>query len=251
MTHEPFTEDAGDGPPPARAAPRRRGPKLALAAIVVAGLAALGWYGYDRTAPPRGGEVPLIKADTAPVKKRPAEPGGMAILDQDKLVYETLGDERGGEVVERLLPPPEEPLPPPAPPKPESAPAAPAAQAAPAPEPAPAAAGDSGASVPPPPPAKAAAAQPPPPSAAPAGAVMVQLAAFRSEAAADSAWRRLLAAHRDVLGKLDPSVERADLGAGKGVFFRLRAGPLDDDAAARALCARLKSRKLECFVVKP
>ena len=54
----------------------------------------------------------------------------------------------------------------------------------------------------------------------------------------------------DLFGGLRSSVVRVDLGR-KGVFYRLQAGPLADEAAARALCSRAKQRKLGCIVVRP
>ena len=75
--------------------------------------------------PPTGeGGMPLIKADNAPVKMRPEQPGGMAVPHQDKLIYDRLKADTGNTetaAVERLLPPPENPLPrPEAPPPPEA-----------------------------------------------------------------------------------------------------------------------------------
>lgn len=79
----------------------------------------------------------------------------------------------------------------------------------------------------------------------------VQLAASRTESAVRSAWDRLRRRHIDLLGELNLQVMRIDLGGTKGVFYRLRAGPLINSASAKALCERLKQRKLGCLVVKP
>ena len=43
---------------------------------------------------------------------------------------------------------------------------------------------------------------------------------------------------------------KADLGA-KGVFYRLRAGPLADEKAARQLCRELTKRQVGCLIIKP
>lgn len=139
------------------------------------------------------------------------------------------------------------PPPPPAPtPKtvasaPVTAPPAPAPTAAPAPKPAP---------------APTQTASTPPPATAPATTDLsksyrVQLAAARSEPAIVSEWGRLQSRHKDLLGELSLQVTKVDLGATKGIFYRLRAGPLTSDTAAKALCERLKQRKLGCLVVKP
>ena len=45
------------------------------------------------------------------------------------------------------------------------------------------------------------------------------------------------------------NVQRADLGA-KGVFYRVRAGPLADRTAADELCVALKARDVGCLVVR-
>ncbi len=234
---DPFPDVACDDVQAGETVPRRRGVMIAVASILVVLLAGLAWYVYEQTTRPRGGEVPLIKAEERPVKRRPDEPGGMAISNQDKLIYDTMGDGSAEQEVEQLLPLPEEPLPPPTPPRPAAASKAPSTAAP---------------KVAPAPPPSSAPAPPPPKTASPAaGSIVVQLAAFRSDSAARGAWKRYRAANGDLLGKLEPSVERADLGAGRGVYFRLRAGPLADEAAAKRLCERLKARRLDCLVVKP
>jgi len=212
---------------------------------VVAAIAGLGGYVYQETTAPAVGELPLIEADDSPTKHRPAEPGGMVIPNQDKLVYETLGDERNLDKIERLLPPPEEPMPPPEP-------VAPPAAVEPTPEPAvvaPSVPVEEQAPIPAPKPTV----QPPPAptvTAAPLAGFRIQLAALRSRADAEAAWRRLKRANDDLLGALEAEVVRVDL-ADKGIFYRLRAGPLASAAKAGALCARLKARNLDCLVVKP
>ena len=107
------------------------------------------------------------------------------------------------------------------------------------------------------PPAAVPAPQEPPPAAAPApappaqsGDWYVQLAAYRSEAAARSAWSMLQDRHAAALGSLSIRVARADLGD-RGVFYRLQAGGLADRDAAAAVCAQLKARDQGCLVVGP
>ncbi len=101
--------------------PRRRGRfllLLALALIAVAG-GAWGWTVYGKrlaamfAAPGAGGGIPVVRADPAPTKVRPSDPGGMDVPDRDKLVYERLQGEAGEKRVERLLPAPETPMVPP------------------------------------------------------------------------------------------------------------------------------------------
>ena len=241
MTAAHYPGDGGDDAPLGPA--RRRGLKVAAAAVAVAVIAGLAGYAYVETTRPRGGEVPLIKAEPGPTKKRPEEPGGMTIPNPDKLVYEAMSNEVGEAKVERLLPPPEEPLPPPPEPEASAPPAAPPvtppvtppAEAEPAPRPV----------------AVAPSTGIPPAQALAVKTYMLQLAAFRSASQAGIAWRRLHKANSDVLGGLEPKVERVDLGPGKGVFFRLRAGSLGDEATAKARCARLKARRVDCLVARP
>ncbi len=70
------------------------------------------------------GGVPVIRAQTGPVKVRPENPGGLKVPYRDKLVYDRMqksagdegqdGGQDRGRGPERLLPPPEQPLPRPA-----------------------------------------------------------------------------------------------------------------------------------------
>lgn len=79
----------------------------------------------------------------------------------------------------------------------------------------------------------------------------IQLAALRSQDRAEAEWKRLRKAHTDLLGKLGLSIVRVDLGEDKGIFYRLRAGPLANAEAAKSLCAKLSSRNVGCLVVRP
>lgn len=89
--------------------------------------------------------------------------------------------------------------------------------------------------------------------AAGAGAVaatgnkMVQLGAVRSEADAKAEWQRLAKKYPSQLGSLTFSVQKADLGA-KGVFWRVRGGPVSSDVGAD-ICGKLKASGQSCIVV--
>lgn len=100
--------------------------------------------------------------------------------------------------------------------------------------------------------AKMEAAKETPKASAPAafGAYQIQIAAVRQEDIAKREWTRLQRVHPDLLGDLNLIVVRADLGAEKGVFYRLRAGPLASEASARKRCADLAKVKVGCLVVK-
>lgn len=73
----------------------------------------------------------------------------------------------------------------------------------------------------------------------------VHLASLRSEKAARDGWAALRRKHPDLLGGLEASFPRVEL-AGKGVFWRIVAGPLPDGAAAEALCRTLKAKRQYC-----
>ncbi len=222
--------------------------------LIALGLGGIWLDGGDDPAPglAPAGDLPVIRAERDPVKERPAEPGGMEVENRDKLVYQRLQNEESPPPMERLLPPPEEPLAPPAPPPPAEPPAEAAGEpSTPTPPPAAAApADDAGAApaaiLPPPKPRPVARTEP----AIAAAGYQVQIAAGRSEEGVRAAADRLKADHRDVFGGLTLEVVRADLGS-QGIFYRLRAGPIASEQAARALCAKLADRKIGCVVVRP
>ncbi|CCQ73624.1 SPOR domain-containing protein [Magnetospira sp. QH-2] len=264
----------------------RRVAVLSVLALLAGGGA---WLALSQGAIDIDGEVgvPLVRAPDGPAKVRPESPGGMDVPNQDKLVYNRVGDNGEAPKVEHLLPPPESPLPPPAPaPKQEAAPLPPPTANAPtplkpvtaqpltkpetilkaAPKPAPA-----------PPPAPVAKAKPeakpapkpvvkPKPVAKPVqrpsalaksvgskslGKVyQVQVAALRDRNKAVQAWSTLQKKHKDLLGTLSVAIVRADLGA-KGIYYRVRGGPLANNDKAKDLCAKLKQRKVGCLVVRP
>jgi tetratricopeptide (TPR) repeat protein len=74
----------------------------------------------------------------------------------------------------------------------------------------------------------------------------VHLASYRSRAAAEKGWAALSASHKALLGNYRPFITRVDLGSGKGIYFRLFAGPLADTAAANSLCGQLRERRQYC-----
>jgi hypothetical protein len=263
-------------------------------ALVVMGVFAGGvWLAYTAGMHRGGGaaasaDIPLIRADTTPIKVKPENPGGMPVPDRDMLIY---GQQR--PQVEHLLPPPEQPmarpapppapLPAPAPPQPQQTAAlAPPAAAPPpppaVPTPAAAAATPSPVAAPPAaaPPASPAPARPalspaalaaarelgiavaensPRPAASRtaaagrAGGLRLQLGAMRSETEARGAWERLKHQNSDLLGRLSAVAIRADLG-GKGVYYRIQAGPVADASTADRICGELRQRHLACVIAR-
>lgn len=259
---------------------RRRGRILTLL-VSVAALASFGGVIYwahekDRQS---GGEgiVPLIRADEKPVRSRPETPGGLVVPNQDKTVYERVSPGSVPQGPEKLLPPPPEPqIPPPTPPLPPAPAALPPATVPPgtatetpaAPPPsvsqdavptAPQATPPAGEpqqpeTLTPPAPGTAQPTQPPQ-SQSIANLIdslsghRIQIASVRTEEQAKATWARLQQSNGDVLGSLTMRAVRVDLGE-RGTFYRVQAGPLDD-AGANAACGKLRSRSVDCIVVKP
>jgi hypothetical protein len=235
---------------------RRHSRRFAI--MLVAALAVIGAIGamltihraVTRVAAP--GEVPLIRADAEPTRKRPDDPGGMQIPGQGTLV---LDGRRGDSETEQLLPLPEAPLPRPAPVEPLVAIPPPPAPSANAPETATAPGAVAVApTAPAPPPPTAAKIAPtavaaPPPAAA-GKTYRLQLGAVRSPEAAKLEFERLKRLNGDVLGMLGYTAERVDLGA-RGIFYRIQAGPLADAAVAERECSALNRRGVGCLLVKP
>ena len=237
-------DPAQHGSMPYRRIKRRshRGLGVVLALGVMAMSAGGLWVGYRLSAGhTSSGEIPLIHADTDPVKVKPDDPGGMEIPNRDRFVFNPTGN----MPVERLLPPPENPLPRPATtgnPPPTTAPPA-TAQAPQAP-----------AAPPAPPPAVVA---PPPPQVAtlPAPAATgtgyrLQLGAVKTPEIAKTEWDRIKRQNGDLLGSLGVSVDRADLGD-RGVFYRIHVGPIADAAQAERVCGQLRQRGVGCILAKP
>lgn len=79
----------------------------------------------------------------------------------------------------------------------------------------------------------------------------IQIAAYVDEQRAERAWNELLGKHGDLLGDLPHRVLAVDLGGNTGRVYRLQAGPMPDAGEAEAICALLKSRNTDCFLVEP
>jgi cell division septation protein DedD len=228
------------------AAPRRRWPTAVLTAIVMAVFAGGLWFFYHQgvrqpAMPGPGGDVPLIRADDKPVKLKPDQPGGMPVPDQNVSVYDP---KPGAAPVEKLLPPPEQPMP-----RPTAKEAASPTPSAAAPtQPAPATQQQAAATAAPKAPPKPAAKETPaaaPAKSVPAGPVRIQLASLRTPEAAKEEWGRLKREHPELLGRLTAVAVKADLGD-KGVWYRVQTQVFDDAAAADRLCADLKKQNVGC-----
>ena len=74
----------------------------------------------------------------------------------------------------------------------------------------------------------------------------VHISSFRTRRYALKHWEQLTRRHAGLLGGRGLNLARVDLGAEKGVWIRVRAGPLPNLGAAEALCRELRSRNLYC-----
>lgn len=76
---------------------------------------------------------------------------------------------------------------------------------------------------------------------------LVQVAARQTENEALSAFSQLQQRFPSLLGAYQPMIQMADLGP-KGVWYRVRVGPMDEKGMAAAFCEQLKSVGGDCIV---
>ena len=255
----------------------RTGLPLSWLVLVIAlvGFVALAWYAY-RAQDDDSSSLVVIHADETPIKVAPEEPGGASFPNQDKTIYEAIAPDAGSEPkkVEHLLAAPEEPIAQEESQtktwvndtlkKPDTAEAEINAQLAknevaapealvkeapqetpaptpPAPSPAVVVAKEAPAEPILPTPAQVVK-----PSPAPAtGAFKVQLGAFKSQAEAESYWKKVSAKHAEILGNHRFVILRADLP--NGTFYRLRASGFASAEAAKSACTALSAKGQACF----
>jgi hypothetical protein len=220
---------------------------LGGALLVVLGLSLVG--GHHR------GAIPVIEAETGPVRVKPDNPGGMSIAgsedevlsssdDSGKLApaaeapaLQALREQEQAETAHAAVTPP-------------TAPAAAPVLAAPAPAAAPPAAATPVAA--PPVPAKPVAhpvvlAAAHPAEARPAvHGTDVQLGAVDSEAAAQQEWARLSRKAPELLGSRRPAFSPAERGG--QTFWRLRTGGFGSVAEATTFCERARAKHLPCDI---
>ena len=75
---------------------------------------------------------------------------------------------------------------------------------------------------------------------------VVQVASLQSEAEARRSWGIIKSKNANLLSNFQDNIVMADLGA-KGIFWRLRVGPMGE-SQARALCANLIKQNQACLV---
>jgi len=83
----------------------------------------------------------------------------------------------------------------------------------------------------------------------PAGAAVLQIGAYKSQADADRAWATYKTKHASLLAGYSPDVKQVDLGE-KGTWFRLRIAGFPSKDVASGLCDRLKADGGSCFLGK-
>ncbi len=76
----------------------------------------------------------------------------------------------------------------------------------------------------------------------------VHVASFRDPALVRDAWARITRDYPVLLGGLTPVVAKVDLGE-RGIFYRLKAGPLDQWGDAATVCQALEANDWHCAVL--
>ena len=183
--------------------------------------------------------VPVIQADSRPIRVKPENPGGMQIAGSSD---EMSGgaDTNGG----KLAPPTEAPAPQ-AMLAPPPAPASPAVVAAPATAPV-AATSAPAAAKPAAPAEKRAVTSTPDRAAPPAKSALVQLAAVTSEDAARSEWQRLEKRMPDLFAHRQPAFSKTERSG--HALWRVRTGGFSDVAQATAFCERVRAKGAGCSI---
>jgi len=190
-----------------------------------------------------GSEVPVVQADTKPVRVKPENPGGMKVEAAENDVFSGGADNKNAKLAPAAEAPDTKALREVAPPPPAAKPAvvavappAPAPAAKPVAAPAPVVART-------PPPAAAPAA-----AAKPAGKAVVQLAALGTEDAARNEWAAMTKKMPELLGGHQPSYSKIERD-GK-TYWRVRTAGFADTAQARSFCEHVRAKGGGCSVAE-
>ena len=76
-----------------------------------------------------------------------------------------------------------------------------------------------------------------------------QLASFKTEKEAINEWKKLKSVYPSLLEKFEYHIYQKEI-TGKGVYYRLQVGPLDNDFDAGILCKKLNKLHQACIVIK-
>lgn len=208
------------------------GAAAGLSGLLLAGMAGWAFMGGHSTA------VPVIEADSRPIRVKPENAGGLQVVGADDQVMGGQGGKTQGMAPAAEVPAPQAlraQMPPGTPPQ---------GRVPDTPLPAPP---EAAASTPPPaPPRPAAPAQATRPPATLAAGPVVQLAAVDSEQVAQSEWQRLAKRMPDLLGDRRPILQRVERD-GRAVW-RVRTGGFADLAEATGFCARVRSKGGSCAI---
>lgn len=201
---------------------------IALGILVV--VSTVIWNAYRSGVREGGRDAPPRITAEGPAKVAPIDPGGETIPGQDVAIYDELD---GAQTADAVPPAAESPraagqvtaeAPPVAAPKPVAAAGGPVTKP---PVPAPAAGGNL--------------------AIVRNGPFMAQIAALRSEEAANAEWAKAARLAPDLFAAAQKDIQRADLGA-KGIFYRLRAGSFASRDAADAFCDQVQASGSGCIV---
>ncbi|PKP80799.1 MAG: hypothetical protein CVT79_13530 [Alphaproteobacteria bacterium HGW-Alphaproteobacteria-18] len=239
-----------------------RGPlilTLAIGVLLIFG--GVVWNTYRQGVRPASDGLPSIIAEPQPFKQLPSDPGGKPIKHTDKTFYDAMdASERTSDVTlasattspaNALAGGPPRDLRP----GPLDTPSEELVAAAPQPLPVTELTGD----LPEPKQQIAAVKIKPPEPIEPlssqarftfteTGPFLVQIAALRSEEAAETAWRRVTSSAPELYHGASKRIQRADLGS-EGVFYRLRVGAFAERSEAVAFCDAIKESGANCIVV--
>ncbi|WP_417789086.1 SPOR domain-containing protein [Terasakiella pusilla] len=102
-------------------------------------------------------------------------------------------------------------------------------------------------------PKQVAAATPPAPKPTatenPTSGYLMQILSSKSESGVETTWKKIKANNGDIVNGLNANIVKADLGD-KGIYYRLRLGPVQSGDEAKNICAKLKKRDVGCFIVR-
>lgn len=208
---------------------------IAIALLVLAAFGGVVWLAYNQGLQRgREGTPRVIAAQQGPVRTAPQNPGGATPYKGLKVYEQPAPQEDETDNTAPAAAPPAKVK--------AEAPAPVLRQAKPAPaKPAAVAIAKPAAAAP-------VAAKPAPEKAPVAGAYVLQIGAYKSEAEANAAWAGFQRKH-PIVGGYAMGIQKADLGA-KGIWYRLRVGSFDSQTAAGALCDKLKADGGICFPAK-
>jgi len=240
---------------------------IVVAAFALLSFGGIVFYAYHQGVRSGSEEAAPLLTPNGVAKIQPDDPGGLEVPHKDKLVYNRVEAERDDSNVERLLPPPEDPMQPPAPEEVmvNATPPIPSIIETPV-------ASTKKTETPPlPEPELKAPDAPPSPvvvKTSPAPVIKkvveatptltpvnipknwrIQISAVKSEDAAKAEWAKAQKANSDLLGKLKLEIQKIDI-SGK-TYYRVRGGPIKDKITAQTLCNKLKAKKTACIIVKP